>query len=166
GSDRAVIAGLLDMETDDVRIRESLDLAKESGFEWQFKAVMNASALHPNAIRIRVKAGKKEIEVLGISRGGGLVSIVEMDGFRCNFTAQQHTLIVTAQDVKGSIAFIASILSHEDCNIATMTVDRHAKDGVARLVLEVDSPVRDLTVDYIESQRWVDLVTFLPDIHL
>lgn len=166
GSDRAVLAGLLDMATDNARIRDAKNIATEAGLNYQFKAVTNASAMHPNTIRILASAGDRQTEVLGVSRGGGLISIIEIDGFRCNFTVQRHTLVVTAQDVKGTIAFVATVLSNDHCNIATMTVDRKAKNSTARLVIEMDSPPSPLTIEYLRSVSWVEKVTYLPDIHI
>src|SRR5258708_4872306 len=119
GSDRAIIAGLLDYPTDDKRIKESLELAKAEGLQFSFKSVGNASTLHPNSIRIKLKRGENRMEVLGESRGGGLINIAEVNGFKADFSASLHTLIIFADDVKGSIAFIASVLAHDDCNIAT-----------------------------------------------
>ena len=166
GSDRAVVAGLLGWETDDERIREALAIAQKEGLEVAFKAVNNASALHPNSIRIKATSPQGEVVVLGISRGGGLISIIEIDGYRCNFTAQRHTLMIAADDVKGSIAFIATVLSNDHCNIATMTVDRKAKNQTARLVIEMDSEMRPLTLQYIASQSWIHKVTHLPLIQM
>jgi len=166
GSDRAVLAGLLNMDTDDARIKTAFETVKEAGMTYSFKAVTNASALHPNTIRIAAETEEGSTEILGISRGGGLVSIVEIDGFRCNFTAQRHTLLITAKDVPGSISFITTLLSTETCNIATMTVDRQGKDQNAKLVLELDSAVRDLTVEFIASQRWIEQVVYVPDISI
>ena len=161
GSDRAVIAGILDMSTDDERIREALSVAEMAGLKFNFKAVNNASALHPNSVRIRLSSPQKSLSMLGISRGGGLISILEIDDYRCNFTAQDHTLVVTAEDVKGSIAFISTIVSNDHCNIATMTVDRRAKNQTAKLVIEMDSELRPLTLEYIRSQTWIHQVDYL-----
>lgn len=166
GSDRAILAGLMDMATDDERIRDAKSIATEAGLAYQFKAVNNASAMHPNTIRVVATSADHSTEVVGISRGGGLISIVENDGFKCNFTAQRHTLVVAAQDLKGTIAFVATVLSNDDCNIATMSVDRKAKNHMARLVIEVDSAPRPLTIEYLRSQRWIERVTYLPDIHI
>lgn len=166
GSDRAVLAGLLNMETDDQRIKTALDVAKEAGLVYKFKAVTNASALHPNTIRISASTEDSSCEIVGISRGGGLVSIVEIDGFRCNFTAQRHTLIITAKDTPGSISFVATNLSHEACNIATMTVDRQGKEQNAKLVLELDSGVRPIVVEFMSSQKWINSVVYIPDISI
>ena len=36
GTDKAIVAGLMGMDTDDLRIRNSLELAKEAGMEYSF----------------------------------------------------------------------------------------------------------------------------------
>lgn len=167
GSDRAVIAGLLDFATDDARIRTSFDHAKEQGLHYTFRSVGNASTMHPNTIKLNLKAGTRQIEVVGESRGGGLINIAFVNGFRADFSAQLHTLIITAEDVKGSIAFIADVLAHDDCNIATMNVSRKGKHDVACQFVEMDSDTRPLTLDYLKSLRWVkEIVYVAPDVSL
>src|SRR3954469_21268252 len=109
GSDRAVAAGLLDFHTDDKRIKNAFDYARDLGLPVDFKSVGNASTLHPNTVKLNLKAGDKEVEVVGESRGGGLINIAQGNGFRADFSAQLHTLIITASDTKGSIAFIADV---------------------------------------------------------
>jgi L-serine dehydratase len=164
GSDRAVIGGLLDMNTDDKRLKESLDIANQQGLIYKFKSVGNASALHPNSIRIKLKKGDREIEVLGESKGGGVINVAEVNGFKADFTASLHTLIIFADDVKGSIAFIANVLAHDDCNIATMSVSRKGKNDLACQVIEMDSGIKTVTFDYLRSLSWVKEVIYIPQI--
>lgn len=166
GSDRAIMAGLMDFETDDKRIRESLEIAKERGLEYKFKSVGNASTMHPNSIRIKLVKGNKSVEVLGESKGGGVINIAEVNGFKADFSASLHTLIIFADDTKGSIAFIASVLAHDNCNIATMSVSRKGKNDLACLVIEMDSGIKPVTFDYLKSLRWVKEVIYIPDIVL
>lgn len=163
-SDRAVIGGLLDFKTDDKRIKDSLDLAAQHGLSYKFKSVGNASTLHPNTIRIYLKKGEKELEVVGESRGGGIINISEVDGFKADFSANLHTLIIFADDVKGSIAFIANVLAHDDCNIATMSVSRKGKHDLACQVLEMDSGLKDVTLAYLKSLSWIKQIIYIPDI--
>ena len=60
GSDRAILAGLLGYKTDDKRIKESLAIATAEGLQYHFKSVGNASALHPNSVRvIALSVGRK-----------------------------------------------------------------------------------------------------------
>jgi L-serine dehydratase len=164
GSDRAVIAGLLDFRTDDKRIKESLELAGKEKLSFKFKSVGNASALHPNTIRLTLKKGDKKIEVLGESKGGGVINIAEVNGFKADFSTNLHTLIITANDVKGSVAFIANVLAHDDCNIATMSVSRKGKNDVACLVIEMDSGLKPVTLEYLRSLSWVKDIIYIPDI--
>jgi L-serine dehydratase len=166
GSDRAIIAGLLDYKTDDKRIKDALDLAKEMGLKYHFKSIGNASTMHPNTIRLNLKKGEHEVEVLGESKGGGIINIAEVDGFKADFSASLHTTVIFADDVKGSIAFIAGILANDNCNIATMSVSRRGKHDEACLVIEMDSGLKDVTLAYLRSLSWVKEVIYIPDIDL
>lgn len=164
GSNRAILGGLMDFRTDDERIKESLNLADKAGLEYKFRSVGNASTLHPNTVRLNLKAKDDVAEVVGESRGGGVIRIREVNGFDCNFTASSHTLIIYADDQKGSIAFISDVLSHDDCNIATMTVSRKGKNDLACLVFEMDSGIKPITLEYIKALNWVRNVNYIPDI--
>lgn len=155
GSDRAILAGLMDMMPDDERIREAYEHAEKVGLEFKMKAVNNASALHPNSIRIKMTTKNRKLNILGVSLGGGIVAIREIDKYPCDFSGDHITLVVTAIDKHGSIAFIANVIAHDQCNIATMSVNRSAKNGEAKLVIELDSDLSPLTLQYLESLYWV-----------
>lgn len=166
GSDRAIIGGLLDFKTDDERIREALILAKEKGLVFHFKSIGNSSVHHPNTIKLNLRKGEKKVEVVGESLGGGLINIAEVDGFVANFSAQLHTLIIKAQDVSGAIAFISSVIAQEKTNIATMSVSRKGKNDLACHVIEMDSGIRTITIDYLKSLPWIKELIYIPDIDL
>ena len=93
-----------------------------------------------------------------------MIRIKEVNGFDSNFTASLHTIIVEADDVKGSIAFFAEVMSQEECNIATMTVSRKGKHDAACLVMEMDSGIDDVTLQYLKKRKWVHNVIYIPDI--
>lgn len=166
GSDRAILAGLMDFDTDDKRIRDSIEIANQSGLNYHFKSVGNASTLHPNSIRLVITKGARTIEVLGESKGGGVINIAEVNGFKADFSAGLHTLIIFADDIKGSIAFIANVLAHDDCNIATMSVSRKGKNDLACQVIEMDSSIKPVTFEYLRSLSWVKEVINIPAIVL
>jgi L-serine dehydratase len=166
GSDRAILAGLMDFNTDDRRIRDSIEIAGQSGLTYHFKSVGNASTLHPNSLRITISKGERTIEVLGESKGGGIINIAEVNGFKADFSATLNTMIIFADDIKGSIAFIANVLAHDDCNIATMSVSRKGKNDLACQVIEMDSTVKPVTFEYLKSLSWVKEVIHIPAIVL
>ncbi len=164
GSDKAILAGLLGYATDDTRIREAFDHAKSANLKYQFKSIGNASTHHPNTIVLKLVKKNKTVEVLGESRGGGVINIGEVDGFKSHFSASLHTLIVKADDTKGSIAFIANVLSQADCNIATMSVSRKGKNDLACQIIEADSEINQPTIDYLNSLSWIKEVIYVPNI--
>jgi len=166
GSDRAILGGLLDMNTDDPGIKTSIELAKEKGLNYTFKSIGNASIYHPNTIKLNLKKGDQKIEVIGESLGGGVINIAEVDGFNANFSAQMHTLIIKADDISGAIAFISSVIAQEKTNIATMSVSRKGKNDLACHVIEMDSGIRPMTIDYLRSLPWIKQLIYIPDIDL
>ncbi|MHA7128465.1 L-serine ammonia-lyase, iron-sulfur-dependent subunit beta [Algoriphagus namhaensis] len=166
GSDRAIIGGLLDFKTDDSQIKEALTIAKERGFKYKFKSIGNSSIHHPNTIKLNLKKREKEIQVVGESLGGGVINIAEIDGFVANFSAQNHTLIIKADDVSGAIAFISSVIAQEKANIATMSVSRKGKNDLACHVIEMDSGVNAITLEYLKSLPWIKELIYIPDIDL
>jgi len=164
GSDKAILAGLLGLNTDDKGIKDAINLAKKQGLKYSIKSIANDSTLHPNSVKLKIKKGKITTEILGESKGGGLINIAEVNGFKADFSTNLYTIIITANDVKGSIAFIADILAHDDCNIATMSVSRRGKFDLACLVIEMDSELRPTTLEYLKSLNWVKELTYLPQI--
>ncbi|NMM48071.1 L-serine ammonia-lyase, iron-sulfur-dependent subunit beta [Marinigracilibium pacificum] len=166
GSDRAIIAGIMDFKTDDERIKKSMDIAKENGMSFKFKSVGNASIYHPNTVKLNLKRKNRSVEVIGESLGGGLINISKVNGFNANFSANLHTLILTNDDQKGSIAFISNVLSNDECNIATMSVSRKGKSDIACMVIEMDSPLSPISIEYIKHLKWVHEVIYIPNIDL
>ena len=166
GSDRAILGGLMDFKTDDARIKNALEIAKEKNLKYTFKSIGNSSVHHPNTIKLQLKKGSKSVEVVGESLGGGVINIAEVDGFVANFSAQNHTLIIKADDISGAIAFISSVIAQEKTNIATMSVSRKGKNDMACHVIEMDSGIRKITTEYLQSLPWVKDLIYIPDIDL
>jgi L-serine dehydratase len=121
---------------------------------------------HPNTIKLLLTKGEKKVEVVGESLGGGVINIAEVDGFVANFSAQMHTLIIKAQDVSGAIAFISSVIAQEKANIATMSVSRKGKNDLACHVIEMDSGINPITIEYLKSLPWIKELIYIPDIDL
>ena len=166
GSDRAILGGLMDFKTDDSRIKNAIEIAEEKGLKYKFKSIGNSSIHHPNTIKLNLKKGARQIEVVGESLGGGVINIAELDGFTANFSAQNHTLVIKAGDISGAIAFISGVIAQEKTNIATMSVSRKGKNDVACHVIEMDSGIREITTEYLKSLPWISELIYIPDIDL
>ncbi len=166
GSDRAILAGLLDFKTDDSRIKNALDIAKEEGLDYTFKSVGNASIYHPNTVKLILTSKEKKIEVVGESLGGGLINIAYVNGFRANISLNLHTLILNADDKKGAIAFIANVIANDEVNIATMSVSRIGKNDRASHFIEMDGGLNPITIEYLKNLYWIKEVIYIPNIDM
>ena len=166
GSDRAIIGGIMDYKTDDSRIKDALDLAKEEGLDYSFKSVGNASIYHPNTVKVVLYSDDRKVEVVGESLGGGLINISHVDGFRANFSLNLHTLILKARDKKGAIAFIASVIANDEVNIASMSVSRVGKNDLASHFIEMDNGLAEVTIEYLKNLNWIEEVIYIPNIDM
>lgn len=150
GTDRALVAGILGMETYDDRLKYSLDIAKNEGIEIEFVET-DLGDVHPNTVKISfLKNDGKVFEVVGSSIGGGNIIITEINGDKVEFTGDYPTLIVKQRDVKGMISSVTAILASQNINIATMKVTRRAKGREALMIIETDVEISDYLLNVIE----------------
>ena len=94
GTDRALVGGILGMEPDDERIRDSLMIAKDQNIQVTIEK-SNLTPKHPNTVEIKLKGDAgKEVVILGSSVGGGNIHITQINGLDVSITGQHDTLIV------------------------------------------------------------------------
>lgn len=141
GTDKAIIAGLMGMLPDDIRIRDSLELAGEKGMNYEFDIVELKDA-HPNTVLIEAagRTGRK-VSVTGSSVGGGNIAIKRINGLDVDFSGEYNTLVIPHKDEPGVIAAVANILAYFNINIASMKVYRSNRRGSAMMIIETDEQV-------------------------
>ena len=167
GTDRALLAGLLGMKPDDLRIPNAYEEANRAGMAYSFRTVELRDA-HPNTALLELtgKSGKK-LTLQASSIGGGadglkqtLIVINKIDGIDVNFTGDFNTLIVRNQDESGSVAAITSILSQVHINVANMSVNRHRRGGDALMVIETDQHIKPRQVEFLSELPGILSVTY------
>lgn len=161
GTDKALIAGLLGMNPDDMRIPDSELIAEQQGLEYCFQTKYIRGA-HPNTAVIRVDDGMgKEVNMQASSIGGGRIRVNGIDGIHVDFSAESPTLIVNNEDRPGHVAAVTSILAEADINIATLTLNRGKRGGKAIFVTETDLDIPSFVVEKISRIPGVLKVTYL-----
>lgn len=82
GSNFGFTGGLMGYATDDPRLKDAVEIAKQEGREITFKKAP-LGFRHPNQARIDVygEDGTVEMSLMTFSVGGGMFEITEMDGF-------------------------------------------------------------------------------------
>lgn len=161
GTDRALVAGLLGMEPDDINIPKSFEIAKERGMEFSFEHI-DLRGAHPNTAVLLVKESNGlQIKVMASSLGGGRILVNEIDDTEVNFTGEQPTLIVHNQDKPGYVAQVTAMLSKNEVNIATMQLCRDKRGGYAVMVIETDQSVDKATLEELKGLDGIIKVTYI-----
>lgn len=151
GTDKAIVAGLMGMDTDDLRIRSSLELAKEAGMDYVFIPTQIDDA-HPNTVLLKITGvSGKYWEVEGASIGGGRISIRRINGTPVDISGDATTLLVYHLDTPGMISDVTSILARNGVNIGKFELRRAVKGGEAVMVIEIDGDMDDSINDAIRS---------------
>ncbi|MFC0524099.1 L-serine ammonia-lyase, iron-sulfur-dependent subunit beta [Pontibacillus salicampi] len=150
GTDVAIIGGLLDFETYDERISQSLDIAKENGMKVRFYEE-DAHTDHPNTARIRIGDDDGDMELVGISIGGGKAEITELNGFELRLSGNNPAILVMHNDRFGAIASVTQLLAKHEINIGHMEVSRKEVGKEALMVIEVDQNISEDQLKELET---------------
>lgn len=160
GTDRALIAGLLGMKPDDMRIPDSFRIAQEEGLAFSFEEVQLPGA-HPNTVVLFLRGEDgKELEVQASSIGGGRIMINKIDGIDVNCSGELPTLIIHNLDQPGLVAKVTTRLSEKNINVAAMQIFRDKRGGFAVMVIETDQPISKNNLHYLENIDGVVKVTY------
>lgn len=161
GTDRALVAGLLDMGPDDPRLPRAFALAEEAGMAVKV-GVVSLRGAHPNTVLLRVADGAgRTLEVNASSLGGGRVRVNAIDGLEASFTGEMPTLIIRNEDRPGAVAEVSAALSERGVNIAAMQLYRNMRGGLAVMVIESDQPIPPAVVEHLRRSPGIVRVTYL-----
>ncbi|MDO5135682.1 MAG: L-serine ammonia-lyase, iron-sulfur-dependent subunit beta [Eubacteriales bacterium] len=145
GTDKALVAGILGMATDDERIRFSLEEAKKSGLSLSI-STGEIDGAHPNTARITLTGQDgKTISLRGSSIGGGNIQVTSVNDMDVSFTGERTAFLVLHRDTPGTIAAVTELLAEYDMNICNFRLSRKERGGQAVMTIEVDgSPAEEI----------------------
>ena len=144
GTDKALVAGLLGMTADDIRIPDSFEIAEESGMKFEIGKIQLKNA-HPNSVKLLlVGESGRNLEIIACSLGG-----------------EYTTLVVHNDDQPGHVAEVTSMLAHKSVNIATMQLYRDHRGGSAVMVIECDKEIPEEGLNFLERLEGIQKVTYL-----
>ncbi len=153
GTDRALVAGVLGMETDDPRIRDSFKIARDRGLSFSFDIAGEAPELHPNTVDIALTGTDGSLTaVRGESVGGGKVHASRINGVDVDISGRMPTLVVEHRDVPGMLARMTAELGYAGVNIAYMSSYRTEPGHTAYAVFETDTAAPADTIAAIAAQ--------------
>ena len=160
GTDRALVAGLLGMKPDDLRIPYAFEAAKKQDLHYTIDTIELRDA-HPNTAVIEVwDKNDKYLEMQASSLGGGRIMVDKLDGISVNFTGEYNTLVVRNQDESGTVAAVTSILSQLRVDVANMSLYRHKRGGDALMVIETDQHLKANQVAFLSELPGILSLTY------
>jgi L-serine dehydratase len=161
GTDKALVAGILNMDPWDEDLKRSFSIAVEKGIEIKFTET-DLGDVHPNTVKFVItKDDGHTTEVTGSSIGGGNILVFNIDGQNVEFTGERPTILTQHKDLPGVISKISSILFDENINIANMRVYRSGKGKMATMALETDSLISEKVMSEIKGIEEIDVVKFI-----
>lgn len=161
GTDKAVIGGLLGFNTENVKIRESLQLAQFRGMQYEFSTAEEAR-YHPNTLLIEATGKTNTVSLRGASIGGGQIRIQELNGFPMEASCLMDTLLVVHKDSPGVLAHIANTLNSAGYNIGNLRLTRTKREGDVITVIENDARVDEATIQALGGLSDVLKVISMP----
>ena len=164
GTDKAIAGGLMGFRPDDERLRTALEIAEHEQLDYRFEKTTISDESHPNTVRMTVERDGRTSVMIGSSLGAGRVLITEIDGYPVEVTGNYDTIVLVAEDVRGSVARIAGVLAEHGLNIATLRLSRKQRGGDAFMVIEMDEPPGEVVRDEIRALPWVRWSFRLPKV--
>lgn len=96
GSDMGLFGGFLGMEADDARLVNVEQLIEESGIKIDI-AIRNIGATHPNTYQLTLRNNGTEHRMTANSIGGGMIEVIEIDGFELNLAGDYFVTLILVQ---------------------------------------------------------------------
>ena len=151
GTDKAIVAGILGMDTDDPGIKYSFETAEHRGLEFAFHTGEIENA-HPNtACIVLTSESGKTVEVQGASVGGGNIVITKINGTEVEITGKFTTMIVLHRNIPGMISDVTRVLAQNGINIGKFDLRRNPRGGKGVMIIELDSDVPEYVNDEIKE---------------
>ncbi len=160
GSDVGLWAGLLGWDADDERVLRAEEFLRASGIHVHVE-IVELHDSHPNTYHLQLQNAETEHTLTAISTGGGMVEVVELDGFAVSMCGDYYeTLLeVEAGQAESVAAWLAERFQADEvlvCEPRATTfrgdsVDGGQKQDVRRLV-EVKAS-RFVPADLLEALR-------------
>jgi len=111
GSDMGLFGGLLGWPADDERLPESAAALKSAGIELEIR-IAKLDDPHPNTYNLTLTKDGTEHRLIAISTGGGMIEVVEIDGFQMRLFGDYAVTLIEVTD--DGVAAQAALTDHAD----------------------------------------------------
>ncbi len=136
---------------DQVNLVNATWLAENRGLKVYENREKTSKSGHVSLITVRCAGNGTEVEYAGTLAWDESPRIVQVNQYQLDIVPTQHMLFVEQIDRPGVVGFFASILAEDQVNIAMMQVSRKIKGEQAMMILNIDSPVGEPTLEKVRG---------------
>ena len=159
GTNKALVAGLLGMHSDNYDIPNSFKIAEECGLDFSIDEIDLRDA-HPNSVLMELEgADGAQLEIQACSVGGGRILVEKLDGVFLSFSGEYNTLIVRIQSDQGQLASVTFALHTTRVPVANMSLNRGGKHG-SLVVIETDEAIPAPVLELLRQLPGIQGITY------
>jgi len=163
GTDIAIIGGILGFSTDDKRLTESYEIAKQAGVEIVIR-VSDETPDHPNTAMITLSDDKAQMSVQGISHGGGKVEVSQINDYPVQLSGEFPAILILHQEQSEVMTAVTQILTEQKVKIKHLEMANREKNAPTLTIIETDQPIQDKVLHKMESLDSIEKVVRLEPI--
>lgn len=152
GSDMGLCGGLLGWDAADERLLGSAQALRDAGVAIRFETIDSGDP-HPNTYRLTLSNAREQHRLIAISTGGGMMEVVELDGFKVSIGGDYHETLLW---VRGDGAAVVQELCQRSQADAVLL---HESGGAQLVEVKAD---RFVQVAGIEAVQVRQLAPVLP----
>lgn len=139
--DRAYLGGILDFDTEDVRLFDAHQLAREAGISYEFgEREADNGIAHSTTFYLEGKNGDTA-EVIASSIGGGMIKVHKIHGFSLDWQADTYALLVWQKSGKANYEDVISKIRKQLGDELVADYEIHGENGETGYFLESSAPI-------------------------
>lgn len=148
GTDVALVGGLLNFSTDDERIPQALELAKQRGLELEF-IISDEEPAHPNTVKLELIHEETALSVVGESIGGGKMRIIGIDSYALRVPDAKPSLFIVHDQDEGldALGRIRELLQERDNQIQGVQTSKGKEAKMNGTMIELHSHISHSTME-------------------
>ena len=135
----AILKGLFNRSLEGINMVNAPFIAKERGIEVQ-ESKSNEVHEYTSTVQVQVTSKNVTRQVTGSIFGNGDSRIVQFDDYNMEAVLSKNMIVLQNMDVPGVIGNLGNILGKNNLNIAGFHLGRHAEEGKAIAIINIDSP--------------------------
>ena len=156
--DRAFLGGVQKFRPDDERLFRAHELAREKNISYEF-GVLDRDNGYPETVRFDLESqtGEKG-ELIGISVGGGMIKVYEINHFPLLWQGDSHALLVKGRD---NFALAEGLIKDLRAAVLEHSIVRNSV-GEEACYIELSRPPEEKALNTFKGGDWVLIPALLP----